>query len=482
VTTRIRRVLAQEEGIAMLTVLAVTILMSVLAVVFLDVMNGEAARSRTAVTHETAYQAAEAGIDDYISKLIDDRLYYVHFVHPGEATRQSIASGRIVAANQNWAQGDGGTWTYPRGKDTWYGSVKLGNKFEYNLEVIPPSAAQPLIRILSTARPVGDTDTRNWRELEVLVRPSSLSDFQMFAANDISYGSGATTYGKIYAGVDNSGVKHSVNHDGTAYGDIYAENKITGNTSMQGTAKKYSSLTTPSIRTVIKNPIQFSSFLASLVDIRGAAGAGGLVFDTASVGVWWLTFQANGQILAQQCTPATGKPIGDVKPTCTAGTAYNVPYNGAIYVGQPVIVSGIVNGRVTIGDASDIYVGGNLTYQTDGDDVLGLVASRSVLVPQWVPSTLSWRAATIAQSGTWRSYGYDPQTASSELDYVGNFKLSSMTFTGSTATYGGGSMSLFATRVYQYDQTLLYLPPPWFPTVQDAYTIVLSREVAASAS
>ena len=57
-----------------------------------------------------------------------------------------------------------------------------------------------------------------------------------------------------------------------------------------------------------------------------------------------------------------------------------------------------------------------------------------------------------------------------------------MTFTGSTATYGGGSMGLFATRVYQYDSTLVYLPPPWFPTIQDAYTVVLSREVAATAS
>ena len=57
-----------------------------------------------------------------------------------------------------------------------------------------------------------------------------------------------------------------------------------------------------------------------------------------------------------------------------------------------------------------------------------------------------------------------------------------MTFTGATATYGGGAMSLFATRVYQYDSTLLYLPPPWFPTIQDAFTIVLEREVAAGPS
>jgi hypothetical protein len=105
-----------------------------------------------------------------------------------------------------------------------------------------------------------------------------------------------------------------------------------------------------------------------------------------------------------------------------------------------------------------------------------------VIVAQWVPTVFSWRAATIAQSGTWRSYGFDPQTGTNEADYLGNFRLTSATFTGSTATYGGGSMGLFNTRVYQYDSTLIYLPPPWFPTIQDAYTIVLSREVAATAS
>jgi hypothetical protein len=157
-----------------------------------------------------------------------------------------------------------------------------------------------------------------------------------------------------------------------------------------------------------------------------------------------------------------------------------IPANGAIYAGQPVIVSGIVNGRVTVGSAVDIYPGNNLTYAQPGDDVLGLVASHSIVVPQWAPTNLSWRAATIAQSGTFRSYGFDGQLNQAEPDFVGNGARSSMTFTGSTATYGGGSMGLFQTRTYQYDNTLLYLPPPWFPTLQDAYTIVLSRELAAT--
>jgi hypothetical protein len=475
----VRRVGRDEGGFAMLTVLGMTVLLVVLAFGLIDVMRSEASRSRTAVKRDAAYQAAEAGADDYISKLIDDRLYYVHFVHPGEATRRATASGRTVGAGQTWQQGDGNAWTYPSGKDHWFGSAKLGNGYEYSLEIVPPSASQPLIRILSAARPLNDTDTRDWRELEVLIRPSSVSDYQMVADANITYGVGATTYGKIYAGIDGNGVAHSVQHDGTAYGDIYAEGNVTGSTTLMNGAQRYSSTT---IRTVIKSPINFNSFLASLVDIRNAAGAGGIVEDVPTVDTWKMTFQSNGQVVVQSCTKSAGKPIGDAQPTCGAGTPLNIPNNGAIYTGQPVIVSGIVNGRVTIGSASDIYIGGNLSYAQDGDDVLGLVASHSVIVAQWVPTTLNWRAATIAQSGTWRSYGYDPQTGGYEADYIGNFRLTSATFTGSTATYGGGSMGLFNSRVYQYDQTLVYLPPPWFPTIQDAYTIVLSREVAATAS
>jgi hypothetical protein len=52
-----------------------------------------------------------------------------------------------------------------------------------------------------------------------------------------------------------------------------------------------------------------------------------------------------------------------------------------------------------------------------------------------------------------------------------------MTFTGSTSTNLGGGMTMFQQRTYQYDDTLLYLQPPWFPTVDGAFTILLQREL-----
>lgn len=479
--TRRVHIARDESGFAMVMVLGMMVLLSVLAVSLINVMQGEASRGRTEIKHDSAYQAAEAGVDDYIAKLIDDRLYLNHLVHPAESTRQSTTNGRIVGASQPWLQSDGGAWTYPNGKDAWYGAARLGNGYEYNLEVFPPSSLSPLIRIVATARPAGDTDVRDWRELETLVRMSSVSDYQMVADANISYGATATTYGKIYAGTDANNVSHTVRHDGIAYGDVSAEGGVSGNTTLMNGAKRYDLTTTPSIRQVIRTPINFNSFISSLVDIKSAAGAGGLVEDNPAVDAWWFTFQPTGQVFVQACMKNGGKPLGDKQPVCGAQAPLNLPENGAIYSGQAVIVSGTVNGRVTIGSAADIYPGNNLAYLQTGDDVLGLVASHSVIIPQWAPSVLSWRAATIAQSGTFRSYGYDGQLNQSEPDYIGDAQRTSMTFTGSTATYGGGSMGLFQTRTYQYDSSLLYLLPPWFPTLQDAYTIVLSRELTATA-
>jgi hypothetical protein len=57
-----------------------------------------------------------------------------------------------------------------------------------------------------------------------------------------------------------------------------------------------------------------------------------------------------------------------------------------------------------------------------------------------------------------------------------------MTFTGSTSTNQGGSMGMFQTRVYQYDDSLLYLQPPWFPTMDGAYTVLLRRELPSDSS
>lgn len=454
----LRRTLGREQGYAMVLVVLISAMLGLLGLTLLQIVQDEAGRSVNGERGETSFQAAEAGIDDYIAKLVDDRLYYAHNVHVAESTRRP-ATGPDVPGGTAWTGGL--TWTYPNGADAW---KPLPNGYEYNLSITAPTATAPVVKIVSTGRRTGSTE--DVRRLEVLVRPSSVADFQMLANRDIGYGSTATTYGKIYTGIDDSGTARSVRHDGTAYGDIAAEGSVTGSTTLMNGAQIYSGAA-GTIRSVVKNPVNFNSFVSSLVDIARASQRGGVnLDDLATADAWRLTFDPSGSFLAEPCTRTMGRHPADLPPVCGSGFTRAVPANGAIYSNQIVIVSGQVNGRVTIASNADIVVGNDLSYVASGDDVLGLIARTEVLVARWAAFNLSWRAATIAQGGQWRSW----TTALSK---------GTMTFTGSTATRDGGYMSMFANRVYQYDDTLVYLPPPWFPTVEESYTIELFRELPA---
>jgi hypothetical protein len=141
-----------------------------------------------------------------------------------------------------------------------------------------------------------------------------------------------------------------------------------------------------------------------------------------------------------------------------------VPVNGAISVAQDVIVSGTVKGRATVATLGNVLIGGNLSYAQAGTDVLGLMGTMEVIIPAFAPTNLTWSAATIAITGKWRS-----------ADQSGSH--GTMTYSGSTATNDGAYMTMFTKRFYNYDKNLVFLQPPYFPVLEDAYTIELIREV-----
>ena len=75
------------------------------------------------------------------------------------------------------------------------------------------------MRILSTGRRTGST--KEMRVIETKVRPTSLADFYRVVNGNVSWGSGATTNGKIYA-------NGNIDHDGTAAANMYAQGQISG--------------------------------------------------------------------------------------------------------------------------------------------------------------------------------------------------------------------------------------------------------------
>ena len=380
------------------------------------------------------------------------------------------------------------SWTYQSGKNHW---CDLGNGYEFDLQITPPSATQSGVKIVSTGRKINNTaDTR---VIEAVVKQSSITDFQEIADDDIGWGAGATSYGLIYS---NGNITWN-NTGTTAYGNNYATGKVVGPATWGPGATGYdqdgsTSYTSPfAPPSTLTGPIDFNAFLTSFSDIASAAAdsTGGGIYLDSSYNSWRLTFDntGTGNVTVEGCT---GSSPETTAPTCVAvaPTPRPVPSNGAIYSEVNVIVRGTIEGRVTVATPNEVIIGGNILYDGDGsfttpvlgEDVLGLEAVKDVVVPCWVMGDLDWRAAVLAQGvgKTYKAWGGCP---SSNLTGTTNCTLASATkmrHRGSAAVGTGGSFSgKFDCRDYLYDDSLQYLPPPWFPTLDPSYKIGSFREL-----
>jgi Tfp pilus assembly protein PilX len=475
----LRRIVRCEGGFAMQWVVLLTSIMTLLSVTTLELVRSESASSSNARQKGAVFQAAEAGLDDFLAKLVDDKTYYFRSVHPAESTRHPTSGANVDPLSGGCTVDSGGTkvdtatsaplsaavwtgsitWTYPNGKDNWCTLDLNGRDYQYNLQITPPSASNLSIRVVATGRPVGSTNVADWRAIEEWVQFSLVSDFQMITSVDYVVGSTATTNGKIYSSQD-------IQHSGTATADVFAEGDVNpsccGSFNLVAPAQEYDHT---DIRSVIKTPIDFNTFTGALDDIKRASQAAGTYLD-ATPAAWKVVFQAGGTFTKQACSLTGGDDPAETAPTCGAVQGpYAVPTNGAIFSEKTVVVSGVVNGRVTLASQFDIDIGDTISYQTIGDDVLGLIGKDDVIVAQYVPYDLTWRAAVIAQNGARHSY-----------DSAGDHGTAN--HYGSTASKLKPFMDMFDVRNYYYDPTLQYLPPPWFPVLDEAYTVNMFREVA----
>jgi hypothetical protein len=525
--TSVRARVAEETGVALILVMFVVTLLIAVSVALPALTLSEQTRSNTSVRTSAALQAAEAGLNVYIADLTEDTGFYLDYLAAGEARRTSngvqypTTPGENADANvslsPSWSRTT--AWTYPSDITTDPGwRAVSGSSYQYLLEVFPDAIHPNNVRIVSIGRPTPSgaapaSDKTNYRAVEGYLNALSISDFQMLSAADIGYGSTATTSGWLYATVDDSGNPASISHSGTATADLFTEDTLSsysGNTNLVSPARKYASDSSPSVRTIISAPITFSALRQSpqIAPVGGGQGAiqlnaasDGITLDPASniPNAWWLKFQPGGTVDVYSCTKAYGTsryggttyyPVEYSEPTCTFVQTYILNATGEdIYSTEDVIISGTVDGQVTVytagggrassGDGSyatgNIVIADNISYAHPGSNVLGAVAKQNVIIACWQPqNNLSWTAATISLNGRWESDydgGLNPR--------CGAGSKSSMTFTGSTATYNGGSMGGFNTRTYNYDPTLRYLPPPDYPQIPSAFKIMYERQIAS---
>ena len=473
-----RRSLRDERGVAMVYVILVMMVMSSIAFVTLESIQHEQSTSYTSTNRQTAYQAAEAGLDDYLAKLKDDPQYYSHYVTAAEATRRDIPTSTNIAAatgctatskpaSPAWpyaatlppASGGGPEWSYPNGKDRW---CQTANGYEYNLQITPPTAANPKLTILSTGRKTGTTNTKDYRVIQNVLSPNNIARYYRIINTSVTFADVTTTNGLVFA-------NQNITHNGTATANLYAGGSINISPQSPGIGLTNGATANPNQPT-----INFSSFLASLVDISRAAqvNSPSTYYDDPTRDAWKLVFSAAGTYTAQACDITGGNADSITVPTtnCTAlQTGLIVPTNGAIYSPQDVIVSGTVQGRVTVASNSDIIVGGPLNPETAGTDVIGLNSLNDVVIAQYSAASgadLTWSAAIIAQNGTWKD--------------TGSVTHDVLTFRGMAVTQNGGSFGTFpGAHDYGYDPNLIFLAPPWFPSLGNPWQSTLFRELPA---
>lgn len=479
----------RQGGQSLISVIMITSVVALLVAAALTWTQSNTGQSVRGVRGDVAQQAAEAGLQLYLSRIVEDPRYWRNYVDTAEDRRYDTTSGTTYNPGSAWPAGH--NWSYVGGSTTWrpLQNARYGQA-SYSLRVTP-TADPNTILVQSTARvmPSGGSSPVV-RSVQARIQPISIADFQMISNTAISYGATATTTGKLYSSAD-------IVHAGTATAPLYAANLIcraapglncggsqAGNAAFQAGA--FDRTTNPSFSSKFPTPVDFSNFTQDLTDIRAAAQATGVYRTAADATGWMVQFLATGQVRIWKITGATGD-LGASIPTLQCPETVTVPAGNQpfyMYFEQSVVMgnganetdacntapssrSSVVDGQVTLASANNIYIGNDIAYEQSGDDVLGLIAQNNVIMAEYTNNNLTWRAATLAQNGQWRTNRGD-QTHNG-----------TMTFTGSSTTRNGGYASMFATRVYNYDTSLQTIRPPLFPTIEGSWSIGYWREVTA---
>lgn len=440
-----------ESGSTLITVMLMGATLSVVSAILITNTVFNLDSSSKSVRVGGAYQAAEAGLGDYLAKLADDRTYWSHWVHDAESTR----IGGTTGTNKSWTDDATPGWTYGATKDNW---KTLGDDYEYNIQVTPPAGPVTTVKVVATGRKVDATT--GLKAIEAVIRPSSLGNFLMVVDDDLSLDhSSLITNGGVYLTDAPSGT-YDLCHDGVASANLYAEDRFTtGCGTHTGTGVAYDgdgSTGYADIRTQISSPISFGPLLSSLDQITIGAGGPGGIYRTNTQSCqqnWEVTFNSNGTVTIKKNWKVT-LCLFNASSTETIA----MPTAGAMWFDRGVTVhTSVVDGTVSLRSAGDITIDGNITYEAPGNDVLGLVSNGTITVSG--DRTINAGLASITGS---------LNAGSSDT----------ITFNGMMILKDGGGTIFNQAGTFTWDTNLATLAPPFFPAIGETqYKVNTVREI-----
>jgi hypothetical protein len=473
-----------KKGSALMYALVIMTVVMVILVSMMSYISGQLRFSFNRVEKEKAFQVAEAGIYYY-------RWYLAH-----------QTSGKTALEINTYLQTGGPMGFSPAAED--YEGIG-----EYQLIITPPVAGSTVVNVKSIGWSYKVPDMK--RTISVRFRRPSWSEYIFLSNSFINFGDQAEVFGKVHSngGIRFDGIAHSMvssllpKFDDPTWGGNRLQFGVhTTNNPADPDAPAYPwpSGTVPDRPDVFMGgrsfPVSAVSFTGVTTDLANAKNQSqnghGKYFDSTGLGrriilksdgtydvctVDW----ANGNLhtISRYLRSSGGGTCSSCSGLCLSN--YPIPNDGIIFVEDNVWLEGTINNkRLSIvaanlsggGTQKDIYIGinnTNLRYAAyDCNNMLGLVAQRDVRVLGECPDDFVVDAALLAQTGT---VGINDNGFSGKT---------SLTFNGAIASYlqpyfAHGNDG-FAVRTYNFDNNLLYCPPPYFPTGTE-FTIDLWEEL-----
>ncbi|MFH1690368.1 MAG: hypothetical protein ABIE42_09055 [Candidatus Eisenbacteria bacterium] len=160
--------------------------------------------------------------------------------------------------------------------------------------------------------------------------------------------------------------------------------------------------------------------------------------------------------------------------------------NGVVWFEEPVHVSGVLDGQLTIGSAVDIYIDDNIIYNDStpehgpdlgGDDVLGLVSAGNVVVARTTANQndVVIHAHMLALDTSFTAEDYDEGLPRGTLTLYGGFAQQTQ---GAVGMFGSSGIIHGYQKDYHYDMNLLGHSPPGYPGT-GKYLLTLWEELSS---
>jgi hypothetical protein len=474
-----------SSGSVLAYILVVMLIVMIILVSILSYVSSQLKFSFNRVEKEKAFQIAEAGIYYY-------RWYLAH-----------ETSGKTALEINDFLE-TGGTMGFSPEVTNYEDNIG-----QYQLVITPPEPGSTIINIKSTGWTNKAPEMK--RTVKVRFRRPSWSEYTFLSNSFINFGSESEVYGKIHS---NNGIRF----DGKAHNTVSSLLPSFYDPTYGGSKKQFGVHTTvdpadaaaPAFPwpdgTVLEHSdvfmggrefpvseVSFTGLTSDLANMKEQANNGqGKYFDSTGFGRKIIlksdgTFDVCTVSAANSNTHVISRYLKNTEPgTCTSCSGsclsnYTIPNGGVLFVENNVWVEGVVNNkRLSIvaanlsggGDQRDIYIGisnNNLRYTAyDCNNMLGLIAQRDIRVLGSCPTKFTVDAALMAQSGL---VGINDNSFSGK---------DSLTFNGAITSYlqpyFQHGNSGFAVRLYNFDNNLLYCPPPYFPTGTE-YAIDLWEEM-----